>query len=143
MRHGKRSRNRGHRPLVDPLFAEELESGRGFSSSGRSGRRSSENHKTLALCRQAQRALSLSLGGECGDDVLNSLYVEAVQPAPDATHLLVRVVVPARVGVPISEVLTRLERVRGLLRAAVAQAITRKRAPELSFLPIAEAEVQP
>jgi len=143
MRHGKRSRTRGHRPLVDPLFAEELLSGH-RSSSGRSGRqRSSENHKTLALCRQAQRALSLSLGGECGDDVLNSLYVESVVPAPDATHLLVCVVVPVRLGVGIPDVLERLERVRGILRTAVAQAITRKRVPELSFLSIAETEVLP
>jgi len=40
--------------------------------------------------------------------------------------------------------MSRLVRAQGLLRAAVARAITRKRAPELSFLPTREpGEVTP
>jgi ribosome-binding factor A len=142
MRHQRRHRNRGggeSSPLVDPLFAEELSKGR----SRRSHRSNSSNHKTLALCRQAQRALSLALAGECRDEVLSSVYIEAVVPAPDATRLLVRLVVPARANASIPEVIERIERVRGLLRAEVAQAITRKRAPELTFLPVAETGVSP
>jgi hypothetical protein len=47
---------------------------------------------------------------------------------------MVHVAVPAGVGVV--EVLERLERVGPRLRAIVAQAITRKRAPELAFVPV-------
>jgi ribosome-binding factor A len=85
----------------------------------------------------------LALAGECRDEVLSSVYIEAVVPAPDASRLLVRLVVPARANASIPEVLERIELVRGLLRAEVAQAITRKRAPELTFLPVAETGVSP
>jgi len=84
-------------------------------------------------------ARPLKLAGECGDEVLRAVYVDAVAPAPDASRLLVRLVVPARAGVGPEEVLGRVERAHARLRATVAAAITRKRAPELSLLPVAEA----
>jgi hypothetical protein len=93
----------------------------------------------MQLCRQAQRALSLAPAGECGDDVLRSLYVDSVLPAPDATQLLVRLVIPSTArDVRADDILARLDRVHGLLRHAVAEAITRKRAPELSFIIVPE-----
>jgi ribosome-binding factor A len=61
-----------------------------------------------------------------------------VLPAPDASRLMVRVVVPRGVDVPVHDVLSRLGRAHGVLRSAVAQAITRKRAPELTFVPVVE-----
>ena len=143
MRRHKSSRHRAGGALqpVDPLFAEELT---GRRAGGRDRRSNSRNlHKTLQLCRQAQRALSLALAGACDDDVLRSLYVAAVVPAPDASRLLVQLVVPTRVQASPAEVLRRIERVRSLLRAEVAAAITRKRAPELTFFPGGEGQVSP
>jgi ribosome-binding factor A len=125
----------------DADFLEGL-TGRRSGDSGREsrrGRNSRGQQKTLQLCRQAERALSLALAGECGDDVLRSLYVDSVVPAPDATQLLVRLVIPtAARDVRADEVLVRLDRVHGILRHAVAEAITRKRAPELAFIIVPE-----
>jgi ribosome-binding factor A len=61
------------------------------------------------------------------------LFVENVSPAPDCGHLLVHVVIP--VDVQIAEALCALRRDAPRLRSEVAMAITRKRAPELSFVP--------
>ena len=111
----------------------------------RSRRNSRGEQKALQLCRQAQRALSLALAGECDDDVLRSLYIDSVVPAPDATQLLVRLVIPGTVrdardarDARADDILARLNRVHGLLRHAVAEAITRKRAPELAFILVPE-----
>ena len=74
------------------------------------------------------------LSGECGDELLQSLHVVAVDPAPDASQLVVTV----RAGSPgesldPAEVLAHLNGVMGKLRCVVAAAITRKRAPRLVF----------
>ena len=143
----KPQKNRGRAgrrdlPFVDPVFAEEMSlRGDGHEEF----RHRKPDYKTMQLCRQVQRALSLTLAGECNDDVLRGVYVESVVPAPDATHLLVRVIVPPANGpaTTLAQVLQSLESAKGTLRAAVARAITRKRAPELSFLPLVEEEVQP
>ncbi len=140
-----RSRANGALPFVDPIFADAMIPHRARGAS-REERKEKPDHKAMQVCRAAQRALSLALAGECDDDVLRSLYVESVLPAPDASRLLVCVVIPRGVNVSIEEVLARLERVHGLMRSAVARSVTRKRAPELSFLPTreyAEPEVTP
>jgi len=59
--------------------------------------------------------------------------VEDVSPAPDCGHLLVHVVIPASRSV--ADALSGLRRDAPRLRSEVAMAITRKRAPELSFVP--------
>ena len=87
------------------------------------------DYKTAALCKQVGRAVSLALAGECADPVLQGLQVEEVLAAPNAGRLLVRV----RSAESPVEVLPRLEAVKGLLRASVAEAIARKRTPELMF----------
>ena len=138
----KRSRANGALPFVDPIFADAMVPHRARGAS-RDERKEKPDHKAMQVCRAAQRALNLALGGECDDDVLRSLYVESVVPAPDASRLLV---VPRDIDAAIEDVLARLERVHGLLRTAVARAVTRKRAPELSFLPtrqFAPPEVNP
>lgn len=89
------------------------------------------NRKALQLCRQVQRSLGYALG-DCDDDVLASLYVESVDPAPDDKHLMVTVQ-PLDTDVAPEEVLTRLHHVIGRLRAEVAADIHRKRVPELTF----------
>ena len=55
------------------------------------------NRKTLQLCSQVADTLNLVLSGECADDVLQSLHVVAVKPAPNASQLLV-VVSPSSAG---------------------------------------------
>ena len=90
--------------------------------------RGQQNRKTLQLCRQVQRALSFAIG-EMGDDVLLDVYVEDVQPAPDASRLLVSVHTQSD---PIAVIQTLNEH-SGRLRSAVAEAITRRKAPELAW----------
>jgi len=95
-----------------------------------------KNHdrKTRQFCRQVQRVLNLALADHrVGDDGIQDLFVEDVSPAPHCGHLLVHVAIPADRA--IAEALGALQRDAGRLRAEVAAAIARKRAPELSFVP--------
>jgi ribosome-binding factor A len=129
MKQRKRARSRGDAPFIDPEFAEAL-SGR---KSGRSPRQAKVDHKSQMVSRQAYRALVLAMSDE-SDDVLRECQVESVAPAPDASRLLVRLVMPRDVA--LTEILQRLEQAQGRLRRAVAEAITRKRTPELMFVPV-------
>ncbi len=97
------------------------------------GRRQSPgpDRKTLQLCRQVERTLGLVVAGS-RDDLLRAALIDSVQPAPDASRLLVTVV-PASAEVDPSALLERLQATKGHLRAEVAAAIHRKRAPELTF----------
>lgn len=92
------------------------------------------DRKTLQLCRQVADTLSLVLAGEFDDELLHNLEVVSVEPAPDASQLLVGVC-PAIPGeqVDAAQVMERLAKVSGRLRSEVAAAITRKRAPRLLF----------
>jgi ribosome-binding factor A len=132
--------SRRNESSFDADFLEGLTGRRsGGRDQGSRRRNSRGQQKAMQLCRQAQRALSMALAGECDDDVLRSLYVDAVVPAPDATQLLVRLVIPSSArDVRADDVLARLDRVHGLLRRAVAEAITRKRAPDLAFVVVPE-----
>ena len=78
------------------------------------------------FCRQVQP-------DRHSDDGMIDLFVEDVLPAPDCGHLLVHVVIP--VDRPVADALSALRRDAPRLRSEVAMAITRKRAPELSFVP--------
>ena len=115
--------------FVDPEFAQAL--GGGASDRLSSGRQ--VERKARQFCRQVQRALNLALADRHSDDGLNDLFVEDVSPAPDCGHLLVHVIVPA--DRPVNEAISALRRDASRLRSEVAMAITRKRAPELSFVP--------
>ena len=119
----------GASSIVDPDFAEALEGGadkRDFAS-----RRAEQ--KARQLCRQVQRALNLALAERGSDPCLEQLYVDDVTPAPGCGHLLVHFVVPASRSLP--DALASLRREAPRLRAQVARAISRKQAPELSFVP--------
>ena len=85
--------------------------------------------KTARLCRQVEEILALAIAG-CGDDALLDVSVREVAPAGSPGRLLVTVEAP---GADWIETLRALDRVQGLLRSEVAQAIRRKRAPELLF----------
>lgn len=89
--------------------------------------------KARQFCRQVERALNLALADRHDDDCLCDLFVEDVSPAPDCGHLLVHVVIPA--DWPVSKALGALRHDAPRLRSEIAMAITRKRAPELSFVP--------
>jgi len=91
------------------------------------------DRKTLQLCGQVSDTLNLTLAGDSGDDVLSELQVISVVPAPDASQLLV-VLAPTLVGGPDEkQVITALAEASVRLRAEVASAITRRRAPKLLF----------
>lgn len=121
------SRGRRRRASDRAAFLSEL--------TGPSARqRGKPDHKTAMLCRQVQRSLSLALGAE---ELLAELTVGEVRPAPNAGHLLVEVRVPSGFELPMPALLERLANATPRVRHVVAQSITRKRAPELSFLPVA------
>jgi ribosome-binding factor A len=118
---------------VDPDFAAALEAD--SSRTYRGGSRA--EHKARQLCRQVQRTLNLALAERGADPNLEQLYVEDVTPAPGCGHLLVHFVAPVDQSLP--EVLASLRRETAWLRAQVAAAISRKQAPELSFVPVTHA----
>lgn len=100
---------------------------RGLHTSGRDG----PGRKALQLAAQAREAVSVALAGGA-DAVLRELTVVSVRPAPHSGRLMVTVAVPADVtDRPAVE--TRLRHATGWLRASVATAVNRRRAPELVF----------
>jgi ribosome-binding factor A len=98
------------------------------------------NRKARQLCSQIGQTLSSILAWESGDDRLHSLLVESVEPAPDATRVLVTVSMPAADG-DAGPVLASLNGCTGRLRAELAATIHRKRVPELVFRVVGRGEV--
>ena len=123
------SRGRKGSQFIDPEFVEALD---GDESSHSSSNRQFER-KDRQFCRQVQRALNLALSDRNVGDGLNDLFVEEVLPAPDCGHLLVHVIIPAALS--IVDAMDALGREAPGLRLEVASAISRKRAPELCFIP--------
>lgn len=106
---------------------------RDFFKAGRGPRK--QDHKAKQLCRQAADTLDQVLSGETRDRRLSCLRVVSVQPAPDASRLAVTVVADCAAEDFCREATEeRLASSAGRLRAAVASAITRKRAPVLAFV---------
>jgi ribosome-binding factor A len=93
------------------------------------------DRKTLQWCQQIKRALMLALAGECGDDILRDVIIEAVEPIGGAGQILVHVIIPRPNTV---DGFARLNARTAILRAIVAQAICRKRVPGLSFVAVPE-----
>lgn len=91
--------------------------------------------KVRQFCRQVQRALNLALADRVCDGI-NDLFVDEVSPAPDCGRLMIHVLIPD--GRPVADAITALGREAPRLRSEVATAITRKRAPELCFVPASE-----
>lgn len=131
VRHSKKPR-RGRARLApaDALFERVL---LGESLSGEKRFDPRTDRKTLQLCRQVQRALSMALA-ECGDDLLLDAYVESVESMGGPGQLLVRVIMPAGASAAPVEVMARLDSHAPRLRALLASQICRKRVPTLSFL---------
>lgn len=90
-------------------------------------------HKTRQLCSQVADTLGDVLAGQGGDDILLSLHVVSVVPAPDVSRLLVTVGSLPGEGLDPFEVIEHLKRAAPRLRCEVAAAITRNRAPMLAY----------
>jgi ribosome-binding factor A len=116
--------------VEDPDFAEALAGG---ESQRLSFERQAER-KARQFCRQVQRALNLAFEGRSASEDISGLFADEVSPAPDCGRLLVHVVIPE--GRPVADSIAALQRDAPRLRSEVAMAITRKRAPELCFLPV-------
>ena len=97
----------------------------------RADRASSKDRSTQRLCAQAQRAIRLALLADCQDEVLQALEVTHVEPWPDAKRLRVHLSPPSESEVDVAELYLKAQAVCHLLRDAVAQRVTRKRAPRL------------
>lgn len=91
------------------------------------------DRKTMQLCKQVERVLSQVLG-EIDDEVLLSVNVVGVSPAPDAGQLCVTVA-PWAAGdsVDTKEIQARLQLHATRLRSEVASAICRRKAPMLVY----------
>lgn len=127
----KRNRDRRDSLLeIDGEFAAALEE---EGAMRRQARRRHSEYKTRQLCHQVQRALNLALAARSAGEDLHAVFVSGVSPAPDCGHLVVTVVMPDDCST--TDVLTELRARAPRLRAEVARSISRKRAPELSFVP--------
>jgi ribosome-binding factor A len=94
------------------------------------------NRKALQLCKQVAHTLAEFLP-TLRDDLLRELIVTSVCPAPNSSRMLVTVSLPpgrAEQDRSYTEAVSaRLQEVRGLFRTEVANAIHRRRTPELLF----------
>jgi ribosome-binding factor A len=88
----------------------------------------------MQLCRQVQEALTWALGTAIRDDQLSDCSIMEVEPLPGGNRLLVKVSAPN--DLTMSEIEERLTAAAPALRVEVAQAITRRKVPELVFVAI-------
>jgi len=92
------------------------------------------SRKLLQLCAQVKDALTWVLGSATGDNRLAVCSVEAVEPLPGGNRMLVKVGVPP--DVQAADMNERLTAAAPVLRTEVAQAITRRKVPELVYLAV-------
>jgi ribosome-binding factor A len=126
------SKRTRERDVASELFDSEFE--RALEEyehrQGDRGRRIEQ--KTRQLCRQVQRALNLALAGQFADGALDDVFVIEVSAVAGCGRLVAHVATPASQS--MSAALTELRDRTPQLRAIVAGYISRKRAPELSFV---------
>ena len=98
--------------------------------------------KTRQLCREVERTLGVALSSS-RDSLVRDLSVMSVEPAPDGSRLMVTLYPAGALSVDVAELLAHLGELRGFLRQEIAQALQRKRTPELAFriVPALETEV--
>jgi len=97
----------------------------------KSKRNRKENRKTKQLCQQVARTLNLCLN-DCDDSIVQSMFLEAVHPAPDSSCLLVHV----QCDVDEFDHAKALQAIRNQtarLQFEIARSINRKRVPNLVF----------
>jgi ribosome-binding factor A len=88
----------------------------------------------MQLCRQVHEALTWALGSSTRDERLAYCTIADVQPLAGGNRMLVKVSVPRDLS--LDEIAEQLAVAAPALRTEVAQAITRRKAPELVFLPV-------
>ena len=93
---------------------------------------------TLQLCRQIAETLHLVFLDQDDDDLRDLMVLEVI-PVAGAGTLLVRVAYPVRRSDDLARVQTKLTGALKMLRAEVAQSITRRKTPELFFQVSAQA----
>lgn len=127
-RHGRTASRREGSPdlsLEDTLFNED------DRDHHRGGRSWETDKKTLQLCRQVHRRLEIAFCGDLEDPRLRGLWVHAVVPEPGGSALRVQVVADGATA--LEELLPCLRAAQSTLRGEIAEAIHRKRAPQLRF----------
>ncbi len=92
------------------------------------------DRKTAQLCRQVANTLHYVLHGDGTNELLSSLSVVSVEPAPDSSRLMVVVSSDLELGnFGRAQILELLERQVARLRCEVAQSIHRRKTPQLYF----------
>src|SRR5689334_11022679 len=81
--------------------------------------------KTLQLCKEVSRTLACVLGA-ASDPRLRDMVVASVEPAPDASRLMVTICCPGATALDVPSLAARLIGLRGTLRAEIASALQRK-----------------
>jgi hypothetical protein len=110
---------------------EEADPRQFFGETDRSERR---NWKVQQLCKQVERAVAVTLAGECEGDALLGAAVAFVEPAPDSSRLMATVVLaPGKGSDDLTAARAALARSARSFREEVARTIHRKRTPEIVF----------
>jgi len=89
------------------------------------------DRKLWQLCKQVTHTLQLAFGALPEADALVGVSVRDVRPAPNAGRLCAVIVVPDPTR--RKEVAAIVQQHSGRLRSEVAEAIARRRTPELTF----------
>ena len=97
-----------------------------------SGRRI-DPRKIAQLCAQIRETLQLTMLGEIHDSVLADVEVESVEPTPDPGRLRVVFAMHEDCELPIGAIQSRVEAARGVFHNAIANAINRRRVPDLEL----------
>ncbi|HEX9189585.1 MAG TPA: ribosome-binding factor A [Vicinamibacteria bacterium] len=117
--------------LAGDVWTDDVDPGLFFDDRGPSRRRT---WKLQQLCKQVERAASVTLAGECGSDALLGAAVLSVEPAPDAARLRVTVALaPGRALEDAARAIADLRRAGPAFRQETARSIHRKRVPEVTF----------
>lgn len=119
-------------PRTGEVWADdEVDPGVFFGATERSRK---ANFKALQLCKQVERAASMTLAGEYESEALAGAVVASVEPAPDAARLRVVVVMASGRSLDcLYEARAALAGLTAAVRAEVARSIHRKRVPEIVF----------
>jgi hypothetical protein len=126
------SKRTRERHVASDSFDSEFEKALEETEYGQKDRGRRIEQKTRQLCRQVQRALNLALAGQFASGALDDVFVIEVSAAAGCGRLVAHVAAPA--GHSVSAALKELRDRTPQLRAIVAGYISRKRAPELSFV---------
>lgn len=90
-----------------------------------------ENRKTKQLCQQISRTLNLCLN-DCGDPIVQSMFLVGVVPAPDTSCLLVHVECDME-DFDHEAALIAIRNQTARLQFEISRSIHRKRVPNLTF----------